>query len=102
MGTRYAQDGCLGGRNRSTQARDPRDSGGRRGAVRRESAGAPGKTSLAILKLLKEDPGLSIPEMASHLHKSESAIERAIRKLREAGRLERVGPAKGGHWRVIE
>ncbi len=62
----------------------------------------PGKTPAAILKLLKEEPDLSIPELAVRLHKSQSAIERAIRRLRELGRLERVGPAKGGSWKVLE
>ncbi len=61
----------------------------------------PGKTPAAILELLKEEPDLSIPELAIRLHKSESAIERAIRRLRESGRLERMGPAKGGSWKVL-
>ena len=62
----------------------------------------PGKTPAAILELLRADPELSIPEIAIRLGKSESAIERAIRKLRESGRLERIGPAKGGSWKVLE
>jgi Fic family protein len=61
----------------------------------------PGKTPERILALLADTPALSIPELAQHIGKSESAIERAIRKLREAGRLLRVGPDKGGHWRVL-
>jgi ATP-dependent DNA helicase RecG len=61
-----------------------------------------GKTPAAVLELLKEEPHLSIPELATRLDKSESAIERAIRRLRESGRLERVGPAKGGSWRVLD
>jgi biotin operon repressor len=36
------------------------------------------------------------------LGKSESAIKRAVRSLRESGRLVRIGPDKGGHWQVIE
>lgn len=61
-----------------------------------------GKTPERILALLAETPALSISELARHIGKSESAIERAIRKLREAGRLTRVGPDKGGHWRVLD
>ena len=60
------------------------------------------KTPERILALLATTPTLSIPELAQHIGKSESAVERAIRKLREAGRLERVGPAKGGHWQVVD
>jgi len=62
----------------------------------------PGKTPAAILELLKREPYLSIPDLATRLGRSESAIERAIRRLRESGRLRRIGAAKGGHWEVIE
>lgn len=62
----------------------------------------PGKTTSAILQLLKGEPNLSFPDIAHRLRKSESAIERAVRRLRESGQLERIGPAKGGSWKVIE
>ena len=76
-----------------------------REAIRLESAPGtpgktPGKTPERILGLLRDAPGLSIPELAERLGKSVSAVERAIRKLREAGRLVRIGPAKGGRWEV--
>lgn len=60
-----------------------------------------GKTPDLILGRLAEAPSASIPELAQALGKSESAIERAIRKLRADGKLARVGPAKGGHWQVL-
>ena len=62
----------------------------------------PGKTPDMILEVLRQDTGLSIPEIATQIGKSESAVERAIRKLREEEKLERVGSAKGGHWKVLE
>jgi ATP-dependent DNA helicase RecG len=62
----------------------------------------PGKTPERILAVLKLTPTASIPELAAQLEKSESAIERAIRQLRETGRLRRVGSAKGGYWEVLE
>lgn len=62
----------------------------------------PGKTPERILEALKAGPSASVPELAARLGKSESAVERAIRRLREDGRLRRVGPAKGGHWEVLE
>ncbi len=58
------------------------------------------KTPGKILDLLEKNPLLSIPELAEQIGKSESAIERAVRKLRAAGQLKRIGPAKGGHWEV--
>ncbi|MEK6815482.1 MAG: winged helix-turn-helix transcriptional regulator, partial [Nitrospirota bacterium] len=61
-----------------------------------------GKTAEAVLRLLAEDPSLSVPQLAARLKKSELTIHRAIRMLRESGRLVRIGPDKGGHWQVIE
>jgi ATP-dependent DNA helicase RecG len=62
----------------------------------------PGKTPMWILDLLRKQPTLSIPEIAKTVGRSESSVERAIRALKSAGKLSRVGPAKGGSWRVIE
>ena len=59
-----------------------------------------GKTPVEILALLRSEPESSIPEIAARLGKSESAIERAIRKLKSTGALTRVGADKGGHWQV--
>lgn len=59
------------------------------------------KTPEAILGLFREAPNLSAAEVASRLGRSESAVHRAIRKLRKSGRLRRIGPDKGGHWQVI-
>ena len=61
-----------------------------------------GKTLRAVLELLAEDPTLTVPLLAAHLKRSEATVHRAIRKLRESGRLQRIGPDKGGHWKVIE
>jgi len=60
------------------------------------------KMAVKILLLLQDNPALSIPELAEKMKKSESAVERAIRKLRQSGLLKRVGPAKGGYWEIIE
>ena len=62
----------------------------------------PGKTPDQILALLLQDAHLTIPEIAAYLEKDVRTIERAISKLRDEGRLERVGPAKGGYWKVLE
>lgn len=62
----------------------------------------PGKTPDLVLTRLQEAPHSAIPELAKYLDKSESAIERVIRKLRKEGRLQRIGPAKGGYWQVLQ
>lgn len=65
-----------------------------------ESLKTPGKTPMQILGILSDQPTLTIPEIAKMINKSDSATERAIRKLRESGLLRRIGPAKGGRWEV--
>jgi ATP-dependent DNA helicase RecG len=60
----------------------------------------PEKTPEKILLLLKNRPEISIAEIAAHLGKSDSAIVRAIRKLKSEQRLRRIGADKGGHWEV--
>jgi predicted HTH transcriptional regulator len=62
----------------------------------------PQKTPDAIVAILRQQPEVSFAEVAAKLGRSESAIKRAVRKLRESGRLARIGPDKGGHWQVIE
>ena len=62
----------------------------------------PVKTPNLILRQLAVAPSTAIPELALQLGKSDSAIERAIRKLRAEGKLRRIGPAKGGYWEVLE
>ena len=54
-----------------------------------------------ILALLSQQPNLTFAEVAEKLGKSNSTIERAVAKLRKAGRLQRVGAIKGGHWEVL-
>ena len=62
----------------------------------------PQKTPDAILRLLANKPELTFDEMATALGKSASAIKRAVRGLRESGRLQRIGSTKGGHWQVLD
>ena len=60
------------------------------------------KTDAAVLRQLSTQPDLNIAELARLLAKTPRTIERAIKQLRESGRLRRIGPDKGGHWQVIE
>jgi ATP-dependent DNA helicase RecG len=79
----------------------PSFGGANSGAPDETPGKTPGKTPDLILASLSDTPGASIPQLAQQLDKSSSAIERAIRKLRVEGRLVRIGPTKGGHWKVI-
>lgn len=60
-----------------------------------------GKTPHRVLALLAENPQLTVAELAALTGKSALTIHRAIRTLRESGRLRRIGPAKGGYWEII-
>lgn len=62
----------------------------------------PVKTPQQILTLLAEHPHWPLAEVARSLGKSLSAIERAAAKLKQQGRLHRVGSRKGGHWQVSD
>lgn len=59
------------------------------------------KTPEAILNLLKDNPNLSLAEVAAHLGKATSTIERAVAKLKQEGRLVHEGTKKGGLWKLI-
>lgn len=61
----------------------------------------PVKTPDLILLALAEQPAMSLSEVAAHIDKSVSAVERAVARLVKQNRLRRVGPAKGGHWEVV-
>jgi len=61
-----------------------------------------GKTSDGIMGLMRENPHITIPELASLLGVTERTIERTIQKLQKEGALKRIGQAKGGHRGVSE
>jgi len=71
------------------------------GAMQDDGGATLEKTPELILDLLATTSTLTIPEIAIRLEKSGNAIERAIRKLRESGRLRRIGLAKTGYWEVL-
>jgi ATP-dependent DNA helicase RecG len=58
------------------------------------------KSTVKTLELIKENPLITIPELAISLNKSKSAIEKQIAKLKENQQLERIGPDNGGYWQV--
>ena len=59
------------------------------------------KSSEQILALLRTRNTASAMELATMLGLTSRAVEKQIASLKAAGRLRRVGPAKGGHWEVV-
>jgi ATP-dependent DNA helicase RecG len=66
------------------------------------SVEASGKTSGEIVGLMRVNPRVTIPEIADTLGLTTRAIEMQVARLKAGGRVERVGPTKGGHWVVKE
>ena len=60
------------------------------------------KSSVKILDLLGKNSDMTILELAERTGITTRGVEKSIRKLQETGILKRVGPAKGGHWEVID
>lgn len=59
------------------------------------------KSSEKILACLRQMPSLSARDIATRLGVSPRAVEKQLAALKKAGRLRRVGAAKGGHWEVL-
>ncbi|MHB0818646.1 ATP-binding protein [Stutzerimonas stutzeri] len=59
-------------------------------------------TATRILALLRGEPTLSARKLAQQLQLSARAVELQLARLKSSGKLHRIGPAKGGHWQVIE
>ena len=68
---------------------------------------APAKVPLSglqtqLLNLVKSDPNVSYDQLAALTLKDRTTIMRNMAKLKAAGRVQRVGAKKTGHWEVIE
>ncbi len=61
-----------------------------------------GDNQRLILESLKNNPFISLSQLSKSIGISQTAIEKNISKLKEIGLITRIGPAKGGHWEVLE
>ena len=59
------------------------------------------KTRDTILRTIKENPQITMAELAEKTGISAKAIEKQIARLKKDSLLIRVGPDKGGHWEVV-
>ena len=65
-----------------------------------ESREKPPKSREKIVALLSEDGKLSAMALAGKLGISAKSVEKHLANLKADGIIERIGPAKGGHWKV--
>jgi ATP-dependent DNA helicase RecG len=59
-----------------------------------------GRTAEEIIAWINEESGITMEEIANNIGKSQSTIEKHIKKLREAGVIERIGSTKSGDWKI--
>ena len=60
----------------------------------------PTKSRVKIIALLSEDGELSAAALAKKIGISAKAVEKHLANLKADGIIERIGPAKGGYWKV--
>lgn len=58
------------------------------------------KSREKIIALLSEDGKLSAAALAEKLGISAKSVEKHLANLKADGIIQRIGPAKGGHWKV--
>jgi len=59
------------------------------------------KTTDQILDILEISPSLALADVAIHIDRSLSAVERAVAKLKKEGKLEYQGSKRNGTWIVL-
>jgi predicted HTH transcriptional regulator len=60
------------------------------------------KTSEKILSLMKDNENITIAELTEAIGVSSRSIERNIDRLKQEGKINRIGADKGGYWQIIE
>ena len=60
------------------------------------------ETQIKILLLMEENPRITKLEIASILELSTTAIDKNILKLKKLNLLKRIGPDKGGYWKILK
>jgi predicted HTH transcriptional regulator len=60
------------------------------------------KSQKKIIELVKINPKISKKEMSNRIGINTTSIDKNIAKLKQKGRLKRIGPDKGGYWEIVE
>jgi predicted transcriptional regulator len=53
------------------------------------------------LNILREQPELTIKEVAEQIGITQRGVEKSVANLRTEGKIRYVGPKKGGHWELL-
>lgn len=60
-----------------------------------------GETALKILRLMKENPEITIADLAGKTGVSTRAVDKNIAKLKSAHKIERIGTKQSGIWKIL-
>jgi ATP-dependent DNA helicase RecG len=61
-----------------------------------------GKNVGKILEAIKADPTITREELSRITDLSIRGVEWNLTRLKKEGKIKRIGPAKGGHWEIID
>jgi len=51
---------------------------------------------------MEDNKYITTKELSEHIKISTTAVDNNILKLKQKEILKRIGPAKGGYWKVVE
>jgi len=55
-----------------------------------------------ILELIRGNPKITYDVLAKETGRDRKTVRRHIAILKEKGLLQRIGPAKGGYWEIVD
>jgi len=60
------------------------------------------ENQLKILNLVRLNKFITIEKISEEIKISPKSVKENIKKLKQKGLIERIGPDKGGHWEIIK
>ncbi len=61
-----------------------------------------GESAEKVLVAIVENSSIKTHEISARTHLAQRTVEKAVSTLKKAGILERIGPDRGGHWKVLK
>ena len=59
------------------------------------------EVNLHIIQILRDNPQCTIPDLATACNVSRATVDRAVKALKDANRIRRIGGTRG-HWEVCD